>query len=446
MSAAAPRGKSAIIGLGIMGGAIAKNLSRRRLAGDRFRHRANALRRGEGRRRRDRRRARPRSPRRPTNILVSLPKPEALMATVEAIADGEAAAPRDRRALDLLARRQDRGREPCCARPATRCSIVRSERHRLAGAHQGPRRLCERRRAGDQGHDAGVRGLLAPGARSRRLRQRHEDEVRRQPAGRDPQRRERRGDGARHEGRARSGADLQADPGRRRQFARVRAARADDGRGPLRRRQPHHAGLDLAEGHEGDRRIRGKRRLPDAAVLGERADLSRGALDRARRSRTPAACARCWRRWRGSSDDASAAETRDGMRIDWDVPITMDDGLVLRADVFRPIAGRQVSGHPHLRSVRQGPRVPGRLSERVAAHGGEASRRRGGLVQPLSELGSRRPGEMGAGRLCVRARRFARRRPLARLSSIISRRARRRTSTTASNGPACSRGRTARSG
>jgi predicted acyl esterase len=31
------------------------------------------------------------------------------------------------------------------------------------------------------------------------------------------------------------------------------------------------------------------------------------------------------------------SEVRDGMRIDWDVPITMDDGLVLRADVFRPI-------------------------------------------------------------------------------------------------------------
>ena len=31
-------------------------------------------------------------------------------------------------------------------------------------------------------------------------------------------------------------------------------------------------------------------------------------------------------------------EVRDGMRIDWDVPIVMDDGLVLRADVFRPIA------------------------------------------------------------------------------------------------------------
>ena len=80
-----------------------------------------------------------------------------------------------------------------------------------------------------------------------------------------------------------------------------------------------------------------------------------------------------------------------------------------------PDQGGQVSGHPHLRPLREGPRVPGRLSERVAAHGGEASRRRGGLVEPLSKLGSRRPGEMGAARLCLRARRLARRRLLARL-------------------------------
>jgi predicted acyl esterase len=33
-----------------------------------------------------------------------------------------------------------------------------------------------------------------------------------------------------------------------------------------------------------------------------------------------------------------SSELRDGMRIDWDVPIQMDDGLVLRADVFRPAA------------------------------------------------------------------------------------------------------------
>lgn len=31
------------------------------------------------------------------------------------------------------------------------------------------------------------------------------------------------------------------------------------------------------------------------------------------------------------------SEIRDGMQIDWNVPVTMDDGLVLRADVFRPI-------------------------------------------------------------------------------------------------------------
>jgi uncharacterized protein len=31
------------------------------------------------------------------------------------------------------------------------------------------------------------------------------------------------------------------------------------------------------------------------------------------------------------------SETRDGMQIDWNLPITMDDGLVLRADVFRPL-------------------------------------------------------------------------------------------------------------
>ena len=32
------------------------------------------------------------------------------------------------------------------------------------------------------------------------------------------------------------------------------------------------------------------------------------------------------------------SDVRDGMRIDWDVPITVDDGLVVRADVYRPIA------------------------------------------------------------------------------------------------------------
>ena len=33
---------------------------------------------------------------------------------------------------------------------------------------------------------------------------------------------------------------------------------------------------------------------------------------------------------------AYKSEVRDGMRIDWDVPIAMQDGIVLRADIFRP--------------------------------------------------------------------------------------------------------------
>lgn len=35
--------------------------------------------------------------------------------------------------------------------------------------------------------------------------------------------------------------------------------------------------------------------------------------------------------------EARATETRAGMVVDWDVPIEMDDGLVLKADVFRPV-------------------------------------------------------------------------------------------------------------
>jgi uncharacterized protein len=31
------------------------------------------------------------------------------------------------------------------------------------------------------------------------------------------------------------------------------------------------------------------------------------------------------------------SEIRDNMQIEWDVAIAMDDGIVLRADVFRPV-------------------------------------------------------------------------------------------------------------
>ena len=37
-------------------------------------------------------------------------------------------------------------------------------------------------------------------------------------------------------------------------------------------------------------------------------------------------------------DYREKSEIRDGMRIDWDLPISMDDGVVLRCDVYRPVA------------------------------------------------------------------------------------------------------------
>src|SRR6202040_2851672 len=50
------------------------------------------------------------------------------------------------------------------------------------------------------------------------------------------------------------------------------------------------------------------------------------------------ACPNFLRIERGRMEYREQSEIRDGMRIDWDMPITMDDGLVLRCDVYRPIA------------------------------------------------------------------------------------------------------------
>src|SRR6201984_1556377 len=38
------------------------------------------------------------------------------------------------------------------------------------------------------------------------------------------------------------------------------------------------------------------------------------------------------------SSPEQRSETRTGMRIDWNVPIAMVDDVVLRADIFRPVA------------------------------------------------------------------------------------------------------------
>ena len=60
-------------------------------------------------------------------------------------------------------------------------------------------------------------------------------------------------------------------PDRRRQFPRVRAACAHDGAQPLRQR--HHEDRGLEKGREGDRRFRPRAGLPDAAVRGDPAGL-----------------------------------------------------------------------------------------------------------------------------------------------------------------------------
>lgn len=44
-------------------------------------------------------------------------------------------------------------------------------------------------------------------------------------------------------------------------------------------------------------------------------------------------------------DQQHKIEERDGMVIEWDAPITMDDGAVLRADIYRPLGGGK---HPVL--------------------------------------------------------------------------------------------------
>ena len=68
----------------------------------------------------------------------------------------------------------------------------------------------------------------------------------------------------------------------------------------------------------------------------------------------------------------TAGEIRDGMRIEWDVPIRMDDGLVLRADVFRPVAdGRHpviLSYGPYAKGLAFQDGYPSAWNRMVAEH------------------------------------------------------------------------------
>ena len=84
------------------------------------------------------------------------------------------------------------------------------------------------------------------------------------------------------------------------------------------------------------------------------------------------------------------SEIRDGMRIDWDAPVEMDDGLVLRADVFRPIPDGRfpviLAYGPYAKGLGFAQGYPDAWNQMVS----EAPRGPGGLVEHLSGVGGRR--------------------------------------------------------
>ena len=66
------------------------------------------------------------------------------------------------------------------------------------------------------------------------------------------------------------------------------------------------------------------------------------------------------------------SELRDGMRVEWDVAVTMDDGRILMADVFRPdAAGRFpviLSHGPYAKGLHFEDGYPSAWARMVAAH------------------------------------------------------------------------------
>ena len=134
------------------------------------------------------------------------------------------------------------------------------------------------------------------------------------------------------------------------------------------------------------------------------------------------------------------------MVIERDVPVPADDGVVLRADVFRPEGpGRYpviLTYGPYAKGLafQEGYADQWRLM--TARAPGRGPR----VEQRPPELGGRGPGEVGAGRLLLRPGGLARGGPLAGPASTPSRRGRPGTCTSASSGRRRSRGAPARSG
>ena len=131
----------------------------------------------------------------------------------------------------------------------------------------------------------------------------------------------------------------------------------------------------------------------------------------------------------------------DGMCVDWDVPVPMDDGVTLRADVFSPSAAGHypvlLSYGPYAKGLAFQDGYPSAWQRMVAEHpdvacGSSNRYQNWEVVDPEKWVPD--------GYVCVRVGPAAR---AARPASlIISRRARRAIFTRASNGLACRAGRT----
>ena len=252
------KGTVGVIGLGIMGGAFAKNLA---AAGWRVtgydpspKRRREAERAGVtiARNAAEVARAAP-------TLLTSLPKPQALMDTARAIAAAKLKgkvivelstfAIADKQKAQALLAKAGHIMLDCPVSGTGAQAVARDLVFYASGDARAIRRLQPM-----------FAVLRPPRLQCRRLRQRQQNQICRQPAGGDPQRRQRRSHGAGHEGRAAAATDLRPGAGRRRQFAHLRIARADDGEGQIQ--EPHHEDRRLGQGHAGDRRLRQEIRAP----------------------------------------------------------------------------------------------------------------------------------------------------------------------------------------
>jgi hypothetical protein len=138
------------------------------------------------------------------------------------------------------------------------------------------------------------------------------------------------------------------------------------------------------------------------------------------------------------------SEVRDGMHIDWNVPIEMDDGLVLRADVFRPIKESRypviLTYGPYAKNLSFQEGYPTAWQTMESKHP-DVTAGSSNLYQNW-KWWTRRSGCRTIMPACASIHAAPAVRPA---FSTISRRARRRIITTASNGPARSTGPPARS-